>query len=121
MLQKLSKAGPENFAKLRASGKDPSHGGEAAMKRGESNARRARERKQWEKDHLTINLKEERERYKKEILPNLVSIPLSRIMGATGFSKRYASMIRRDLYTPHPMHYLKLEELILLYNETSGG
>ena len=121
VLPKLAKAGPANFAKLRLEGKDPNHGGRIGKRRGQSNARRARERKQWEKDHPDINIEKARERFKKEILPHLASIPLSKIMGAAGFSKRYASMIRRDLYTPHPMHYQKLEELILLYNETSGG
>ncbi len=121
VVPKFAEAGPKNLAMLRAIGKDPSHGGEAAKKRGQSNARRAHERKQWEKDHPDINLEKERERFKKEILPYLAYIPLSRIIGATGLSKRYASMIRRDLYTPHPIHYQKLEELILLYNEAEGG
>ena len=121
VVPKLADAGPKNLAVLRAAGKDPSHGGEAAKERGQSNVRRSRERKEWESDHPGINLEDEKKRYRQEILPHLTPIPLSRIMGATGFSKRYASMIRRDLYTPHPMHYQKLEELILLYNETSGG
>jgi len=37
---------------------------------------------------------------------------LSRIMKATGFSRRYASMARRGLFTPHPVHYDALATLV---------
>jgi hypothetical protein len=33
-------------------------------------------------------------------------------MEATGFSRRYASMVRRGLYTPHPVHYVALVDLV---------
>jgi hypothetical protein len=62
-----------------------------------------------------------KQQYKEEILPLLAPVPLSKIMEATAFSKRYASMIRRDLYTPHPMHYQKLETLISMYTKNDGG
>ena len=98
-----------------------SHGGDAAKKRGQSNARRARERQEWERKNDGVDVEAEKQRFASEILPRLKDVPVRRIVKTTGLSIRYASMIRRGLYTPHPMHYQKLEELILLYNETSGG
>jgi hypothetical protein len=121
VLSRLADAGAKSFAKLHASGKDPSHGGEAARKRGRTNARRAREREEWIRLNSNVDVEAEKQRFDSEILPRLKNVPVRKIVKTTGLSIRYASMIRRGLYTPHPMHYQKLEELILLYNETSGG
>lgn len=73
------------------------------------NCRRARERAEWEK--LGLDLEAERERSKKDILPALQGVPLSRIIKATGLSRRYASMIRRGVYVLHPVHYKRLSGL----------
>jgi hypothetical protein len=98
------------LARLRLDGKDPSHGGEVGRKRGASNARRAHERSKW-KD-LGLDVDQEKERFKRDILPRLQDVPLSRIMKATGFSRRYASLARRGLYTPHPVHHDALADLV---------
>ncbi len=39
-------------------------------------------------------------------------VPLGRIMKATGFSRRHASLAPRGLYTPHPVHYDALAMLV---------
>ncbi len=101
-LPRFARAGMAKLGKLRAEGADPSHGGEVGRKRGASNARRFRERSTWKELGLDVN--EEKERFKRDILPRLQDVPLSRIMKATGFSRRYASLARRGLYTPHPVH-----------------
>ncbi|MCX6071369.1 MAG: hypothetical protein NTU91_11010 [Chloroflexi bacterium] len=98
------------LSKLRAEGADPSHGGEVGRKRGASNARRAHERSKWKE--LGLDVDQEKERFKRDILPRLQDVPLSRIMKATGFSRRYASLARRGLYTPHPVHYDALVTLV---------
>jgi len=121
VVPKLAEAGPENLARLREEGKDPSHGGEAGRKRGRSIAHRAKERAEWETNHTGMDLDHEKNRFKDEILPLLNGFSLSEIMQATGLSKRYVSIIRKGQYTPHPMHYQKLEKLIMLYNEVNGG
>jgi hypothetical protein len=54
----------------------------------------------------------EKERFRRDILPGLQGIPLSRIMEAMGFSRRFASLARRGLYTPHPVHYDALATLV---------
>lgn len=110
VVPRLAKAGPKALADYRSKGADPGHGGAAARKRGETIARRAVEHKEWEK--LGLDLEEERGRFKRDILPALREVPLSRIIEATGFSRRHASMIRRGMHVPHPMHYARLVGLI---------
>jgi hypothetical protein len=99
----------QKLARLRSEGRDPSHGGEVGRKRGASNARRGQERSKWKE--LGLDADREKARFKRDILPLLQGIPLSHIMKATGFSRRYASMARRGLYTPHPAHYDALADL----------
>jgi hypothetical protein len=53
----------------------------------------------------------DRERFQTEIVAKLTNVPLSKIIGATGISLGYASMIRRGLCAPHPMHYDALTAL----------
>jgi hypothetical protein len=107
---KFAVSGMKVLARLRLEGKDPSHGGEVGRKRGASNARRAEERLKWKE--LGLDVEQEKERFKRDILPRLQGVPLSRIMVATGFSRRYASMSRRGLFTPHPVHYDALATLV---------
>lgn len=103
-------SGPAALAKLRSEGNDPSHGGDVGKKRGKSNAKRAAERAGWEAKHGDGAA--ERERFSSEILPRLAGAPLSRIVESTGLSPRYASLIRRGLYTTHPLRYDVLRELV---------
>ena len=121
VLPRLTKAGPRKMAEKRVSGKDPSHGGDVGIQRGRSNAKRVRQRVKWEKQNQGVDIQAEKVRFSKEILPKLKSIPLRQLAKGSGLSLRYSSLIRRGEYTPHPMHYEKLEELILLYNEIDGG
>ncbi len=110
LLPTFAAAGPAALAQARAEGKDPAHGGEVGRKRGQTNAKRAEERARWDAEHGETAASE-RERFSGEILPQLAEVPLSRIIEATGVSLRYASLIRRGLYTPHPMHYDALARL----------
>ena len=114
ILSRLADAGVKSFTKIRASGKDPSHRGEAARKRGRSNARRAREREDWKRLNSEVDVEVERQNFVDDLLPKIRDIPVRRIVNVTGLSIRYASMIRRAFYTPHPMHYEKIETLISL-------
>jgi len=109
-IPRFAKAGIQRLAELRAKGADPTHGGDVGRRRGLSNARRARERAEWEK--LGLDLAAEKQRFKKDILPALQGVPLSRIIKATGLSRRYVSMIRRGMHIPHPMHYRGLTVLL---------
>jgi hypothetical protein len=95
-----------------AIGADPSHGGQAGIKRRRSNSKRARERAKWQEKGLDEEV--ERERFSAEIFPLLKDVPLRSIAKATGLSLRYASMIRRGDHIPHPVHYAKLASLVEL-------
>ena len=53
----------------------------------------------------------ERERFGRKIQPKLTGISLSQIVEATGFSVRYASLVRSREYVPHPVHYGSIETL----------
>jgi len=102
--------GPEIEREWRSAGADPAHGGGAGRKRGMSNARRAAERAEWEKQGL--DLEEEKERFVRDILPRLRDLSMMEIVKATGFSPRYASLVKRGFYVPHPVHNEALAHLV---------
>ena len=74
------------------------------------NACRAAERAEWEK--LGLDVETERERFLREIHPGLQAFSILEIVKATGFSRQYASLVRRGLYVPHPVHYEALGRLV---------
>lgn len=110
VVPRLAKAGPKALADYRSKGADPGHGGIAARKRGLTIARRARERKEWEK--LGLDAEDEKARFVREIRPRLVDVPIRRIAKATGWSPYYASLVRRGSRVPHPVYYPGLRRLI---------
>ncbi len=118
-VEALAASGPATLAKRREDGTDPAHGGEAGVKRGRSNAARAVERAKWEAEHG--NGIEERQRFVNEIVSKLADVPLAAIQKAIGCSPRYASLIRRGLYIPHPMHYAALRQLLEVTKQPSSG
>jgi hypothetical protein len=86
---------------MKAEGRDPTHGGQAARRRGQSIAERKRAIREWEEAFgkvvdLTV--------FEREILPLIQEVPLRRLMKATGLSLRYCSQIRRGEKVPHPRH-----------------
>jgi hypothetical protein len=93
----------------RARGNDPAHGGAAAKKRGNSNRERARQRREWEIAHE--DGEELKAWFSRVVTPALARIPVSSIIKATGFSPRYASLVQKGEYIPHPVHYPALSNL----------
>jgi hypothetical protein len=53
----------------------------------------------------------------REILPGLRAVTIMQIVRATGFSRHYASLVRRGMYVPHPAHCKALSNLV----DTLGG
>ena len=83
-------------------GRDPSHGGEAAVRRAASNVERKTAVREWDERHgRLVDLSA----FEREILPLIQSVPLSQLQRATGLSLRYVSQIRRGERTPHPCHW----------------
>jgi hypothetical protein len=73
-------------------------------------ALRAAQRAKWEK--LGLDLEAEKERFRRDILPGLEDFSVLEIVKATGFSRQYASLVRRGLYVPHAAHYEALGRLV---------
>ena len=87
------------------SGRDPSHGAEAASRRAASNVARKAAVREWEKRHgKLVDLSA----FGREILPLIQRVPLSQLQRSTGLSLRYVSQIRRGEKTPHPRHWAAL-------------
>jgi CRISPR-associated endonuclease Cas1 len=99
----------QTLKKKRAEGRDPAHGGAAARKRGNSNRERARQRRGWEITHG--DGEELKAWFARVVTPALARISVSSIIRATGFSPRYASLVQKGEYIPHPVHYPALSNL----------
>jgi hypothetical protein len=69
---------------------------------GRSNIARKREVREWDDRYgKLVDLSA----FKRDILPLIQGVPLSRLQRATGLSLRYVSQIRRGEKTPHPRHW----------------
>lgn len=95
-------AGLTAIESAKAAGADPAHGAEAATRRASTNINRKRQVREWDEQHgKLVDLSA----FKREILPLIQDVPLSRLQRATGLSLRYVSLIRRGERTPHPRHW----------------
>jgi CRISPR-associated endonuclease Cas1 len=108
--EQLERAGvaPSPVEVLRArTGGDATHGDDAGAKRGAATAKRKRELRDWEEAHgKLVDLSA----FEREILPVIRTVPLSRLVRATGLSLRYCSLIRRGEKVPHPRHWEAFRE-----------
>jgi len=101
-------AGPAALARQRLEGSDPAHTEEARRKQGLRAAANTRANRAWdESDGSTSDPLE----FQRDILPGLQSVPLSKIVKASGLSLRYSSLIRRGQKVPHPRHWKALGQL----------
>ena len=102
-LKRLSRLGPAKLAALRNAGSDPTHGGQAAVKRGSVITARFKANAAWNRE----NERPDPVLFTQEILPLIENIPLRKLQRATGLSIRYCSFVRRGLKVPHPRHWEK--------------
>ena len=107
---RISTAGIRRLAALRASGVDPAHGGEVERKRAASKRRHDKERREWERLRLEFDV--EKARFVREILPGLAAVSVRQIAREVRISLRYASLVRRGVTVPHPMHNVALALLV---------
>jgi hypothetical protein len=89
--------------------KDPRQTPELRGRRGAAIAARRRAQEEWEQNHPDAPFDEER--FRRYILPGLQQATLAQIMAATGFSKSFASAVRRGRYVPHVSTWPALAEL----------
>ncbi len=106
----FSDAGRRRMAELRAAGKDPSKGGEAAKRRGAKNSQWMKDQAAWES---VYGSKTYPEVFLREILPHLQGVSLGVMAKATALSEQYCSQIRRGQYVPHQRHWMALSKLPL--------
>jgi hypothetical protein len=86
-------------------GPDPTHGGAASVRRAGTNVRRKTEVREWDERYGKLT---DLSGFRREILPTIQTVSLSRLQHATGLSLRYVSQIRRGERTPHPRHWERL-------------
>jgi CRISPR-associated endonuclease Cas1 len=98
--------GPSALTKLRAEGRDPAHGAEAARKRGATAAARLRANAEWEAEHGSDFDPDE---FRREVLPRIQAMSVNAIARATGLSLRYCSLVRAGERVPHPRHWATLK------------
>jgi CRISPR-associated endonuclease Cas1 len=99
-------AGRDTREQQRASGVDPSHGGEAARRRGASRVQRQREIREWEAQSGGAEF--DPRVFELEILPLIRELPLSDLVRATGLTHGYLSQVRRGVKVPHARHWTRL-------------
>lgn len=100
----LVAAGAATLARLRTDGQDPAHGGEAARKRSASQSRRRREELASGEGDASADA----ERFRRDVLPLIATVPVRQLVAATGLSAPYCAMIRRGAYVPHRRWWEKL-------------
>ena len=64
--------------------------------------KRQRERAEWQRQRSGVTDPSD---FRHEIFPLIQTVPLSRLVTATGLSLRYCSQIRRGERVPHPRHW----------------
>jgi len=107
VLATFSSSGPEALARMRRHGEDPMSKPDVKNRLAQANARRRREAAEWDAGHE----RPDPEIFRREILPGLAGVPIGVLMRATGLSKRYAWLIRRGGYVPHPRWWPTLRKL----------
>ena len=91
-------------------GKDPRQAPAVRASRGRAIS--ARKRALRERVDAGLPERCDRDWYRTEVLPRLATVKLAEIMSATGFSKGYASVIRKGTYLPHLATWAALAELV---------
>jgi hypothetical protein len=104
------KAANASLAAMRAAGTDPTNTPSAAAKRSASLSSRKREVLAWQSDGDSTVWT--RDRYEREILPNLATVTLSTIRQATGLSISACSRIRSGGLIPHRSHWQPLSSIL---------
>jgi CRISPR-associated endonuclease Cas1 len=90
---------------LRQEGQDPAHGGRAGQIRGEKNAAHQRAVREW------LGGRPDPATFQVEILPGIREVQIDVLVGATGLSVHYCSLIRLGKKVPHPRHWSALRHV----------
>lgn len=104
----FSPAGRAKMAELGAAGKDPSTGGRNAEIRAAKLKERWAAQRAWDDEEGEADP----EVFRREILPQLQGVSLTRLADASGLSLQYCGLIRRGLKVPHPRHWANLGAIV---------
>jgi CRISPR-associated protein Cas1 len=107
--QAFRAAGQAQKQAERAAGTDPSHGGDAAARRGATRRTRAAEQAAWEKANPHVDA--DRTVFEREILPLIQEVSLSQLARATGLTGGYLAQVRRGAKVPHQRHWPALRRV----------
>jgi len=66
-------------------------------------------RAEWDAAHA--DSKEVKKWFARNVVPLLANLSIAKIIKATAFSPRYASLVRKGEYMPNPVHYSTLARL----------
>jgi CRISPR-associated endonuclease Cas1 len=95
-------------ANQRAAGKDPSHGGDVAQKRGATHREQLRLNAEWEVANVPTMTEAE---YRAHVMPALARLSARAIAAVLGLSQGYAARVRKGEIVPHPRHWPPLERV----------
>jgi CRISPR-associated endonuclease Cas1 len=98
----------EVLVQLRKEGRDPAHSEDADRKRAERMMAQQTAAKAWEQAEGAVD---ESLDFARDVLPRLQTVPLGRMVEATGLSAGYCSFVRRGLKIPHRRHWERLAHL----------
>jgi CRISPR-associated endonuclease Cas1 len=104
-------AAAATLAQLRADGRDPAHGGEAAASRGKKNAAHQRAVAGWN----AAGRAPHDAGFTERVMPLLSAVPVADLVAATGLSTHYCALIRRGKRVPHPRHWDSLSSTVAGY------
>jgi len=96
----ITAKGREALRRRRTEGKDPAHGGSAAVARGSRIAETQRAIAAWEAKNPTPP---DSAVYFRDVFPRFQAVSVPAIVRTTGLSSSYCAMIRRGLRVPHPL------------------
>lgn len=104
--------GAAALAALRADGRDPAHGGRAAVKRRARNAGNDSAVAAWEREQGDGGSDAaDPDAFARDVLPGLAGVSTRALMAATGLGPTYCKLIRRGVKTPHQRHWAALARL----------
>jgi CRISPR-associated protein Cas1 len=100
-------AGSSELARARGAGRDPAHGGDVALIRGE----KWRERRSLEREWERVHGKSDPETFRSEVLPKLAGIPTRRLVEVTGLTRAYCARVLKGESIPHPRWWASIRLL----------
>ncbi|MDQ4144987.1 MAG: CRISPR-associated endonuclease Cas1 [Actinomycetota bacterium] len=92
---------------LREDGRDPAHGGSAAVRRGAKNKAHQQALREWDAQNESTQVSGD---FRKDVLPLISRLRPRDLAAATGLSEHYCALIRLGKRVPHRRHWQALRD-----------